>query len=87
MSAFRGVELATDRADIECLGREFGRIVKYDMPDAKTWVEVRGWEDPAPHYCISFRSGQVFRSPNWYDTLKEARAQYRAIEKLTGEPP
>ena len=81
MSAFRGVD------DIEEINWEFTRVAAHDMPIAKAWIEVRGWEDPAPHYCISFRSGQVFQSPNWYDTLKEARAQYRAIEKLTGEPP
>lgn len=81
MSTFRGAD------DIEEISRDFGRIVGYDMPKAKAWIEVRGWRDSAPLYCISFRSGQVFQGPNWYDTLKEARAQYRAIEKLTGEAP
>lgn len=81
MSTFRGVD------DVEEISREYGRIVGYDMPDAKTWVEVRGWRDPAPLYCISFRSGQVFRGTDWRDTLVKARAQYRAIEKLTGASP
>jgi hypothetical protein len=81
MITFRGVD------DIGQTSREFGRIVGYDMPKAKAWAEVRGWGDPAPHYCVSFRNGQVFRGANWYAILKEARAQYRAIEKLTGEPP
>ena len=87
MTGIREIELTKDRADIDALGRAFGRIVKHDMPKAKSWVEVRGWKDPTPHYCISFRSGQVLKATNWYDVLKEACAQYRAIEKLTGEPP
>lgn len=81
MIAFRGVD------DIEEASREYGRIVGYDMPKAEAWIEVRGWRDPAPLYCISFRSGQVFRSRDWRDTFAKARAQYLAIEKLTGEPP
>lgn len=87
MTGIREVELAIDRDDIDALGRKFGRIVGIDMPKARAWVETRGWKDPVPHCCISFRSGQVFKGTNWYDVLKEARAQYRAIEKLTGEPP
>lgn len=87
MTDIRRIELTMDRTDIDALGREFGRIVKHDMPKAKSWVEVRGWKDPVPHYCISFRSGQVLKATNWYDVLKEACALYRAIEKLTGEPP
>ena len=73
--------------DVEEIGREYGRLVGYDMPEAKAWIEVRGWRDPAPLYCISFRSGQVFRSRDWRDTFTKARAQYRAIKKLTGAPP
>ena len=81
MSTLRGVD------NIEEISREFGRIAGYDMPKAKAWIEVRGWRDPVPLYCISFRSGQVFRGTDWRDTFTKARAQYRAIEKLTGEPP
>lgn len=81
MSTLRGVD------NIEEISREFGRIAGYDMPKTKAWIEVRGWRDPVPLYCISFRSGQVFRGTDWRDIFTKARAQYRAIEKLTGEPP
>ena len=81
MSTFRGVD------DIEEISWEFTRVAEYDMPKAKAWIEVRGWRDPVPLYCISFRIGQVFQGTNWRDIFTEARAQYRAIEKLTGEPP
>jgi hypothetical protein len=67
--------------------QSWSRAVEAGYPGAKGWVEVRGWEDPRPLWCIQFRNGVVFSDYTKHVVGKQAKDYACSVSRLTGEWP
>lgn len=65
----------------------FIEMVKINFPGAKTWTEVRGWEDPKPLHYVEFKNGVRFESNDMLAVFDKAKAYFTATIRLTGEAP
>ncbi len=56
-------------------------------PGAKVMVGVRGWEDPAPVWDITFRTGAKFEGTDHNDVFERAKLYAQGVKNLIGEYP
>ena len=66
----------------------FVRAMTSYIPASRVcWVEVRGWEDPRPHFVIQFKNGVRFEGDQKLTVINDAKTYYDSVMNLTGEPP
>lgn len=66
--------------------QEWSRAVASTVPGAKGWVEVRGWGDPKPLWCITL-PGIKFEGYVKKEVARQFDAHWRSVLRLTGEMP